>query len=893
MDSPAFRYRFGNGEFDEARFELSVAGLPVDVERRALEVLGVLLRHAGEVVTKAELLAEVWAGRVTVENVLPNAINKLRRALGEANAERIATVPRVGYRLDGPVTRTAVGRQLVSELALSAGQPVPGRPHFLLDAPLSSSSEVWRAVHTKTGEQRVYKFARDGERLRALKREVTLLRMLHEGLPDTRCLVEVLDWRFDEAPFFIECRYGGPNLADWAAAHLAGLSLEQRLALFLPIARAVSAAHGMGVLHKDLKPANVLVAGGPDAPHVRLTDFGSGHLLDPDRLAQLGITRMGLTLQEGAELPSGTPLYLAPELFEGQLASVRTDVFALGVMLYQWLAGRVGLPMAPGWEAQIEDELLRQDIAAATHGDPAQRLGSAAELVQRLEQLAARRSARRAERQAQEAAHRERAVLARAQARRPLLWGLVGVLLVATLVTLVLLWQAREARNQARQELDRANALTRFVTEDLIGRANPLVSAKGPDATLREVLLSARGNLAPRFAGQPQAGAAVHGSLATLFSAVDLFAEAEEQARRALDLLGTGGRASGPASIPARVALVRALARQSRLDDAARELQQLEQLVAQAPDSAAKQALSAARSSLLLARGDYRNAVPELRAALDGYDPADPTQAAQRDALRLDLITMLSQAQRQAEARAAGQAFIQELQARAGDHALTLALARLALVRAQEEDHAAAEQLLLQARPVIAARLGETHSRHITLLSELLGVAFRRADWPQAIGYAQQVHEVARRKFGDAHVSTHTTLVNWARTLDEAGQPQAALTKARAGHEALLKLAGPASPRTQDAAFLLALISLELGKPAAAEALLPQLDAAVLETFRPSGLWAPALQALRGMVLQQRGQPGAAPLLDAALQALKEEETLTAPSRLYQVTRQARARLPA
>ena len=55
-----YSYRFGTAEFDEARFELRVAGLPVDVERRALDVLAYLLRHAGEVVTKDELLREVW-----------------------------------------------------------------------------------------------------------------------------------------------------------------------------------------------------------------------------------------------------------------------------------------------------------------------------------------------------------------------------------------------------------------------------------------------------------------------------------------------------------------------------------------------------------------------------------------------------------------------------------------------------------------------------------------------------------------------------------------------------------------------------------------------------------------------------------------------------------------
>ena len=158
MDKPAYCYRFGTAEFDEARYELRVAGLPVDVERRALEVLSYLLQHAGEVVTKEELLREVWSGRITVDKVLPNAINKLRRALGEANASLIATQARIGYRMDGVVTRTAVGRQVTSVLALNPGQIVPRRPNFVLQRQLGqpSGNEVWLAEHQKTHELRVY-----------------------------------------------------------------------------------------------------------------------------------------------------------------------------------------------------------------------------------------------------------------------------------------------------------------------------------------------------------------------------------------------------------------------------------------------------------------------------------------------------------------------------------------------------------------------------------------------------------------------------------------------------------------------------------------------------------------------------------------------------------------
>lgn len=892
-----FCYRFGSAEFDEARCELRVAGLRVDVEPRALAVLAYLLRHAGEVVTKEELLTEVWAGRVTVDKVLPNAVNKLRRALGEANAGHILTQARVGYRLEGVVTRTAVGRQPASPLALAAGSAVPQRPSFILQRPLgvTGGSEVWLAGHAKTQELRVYKFALGGERLRALKREATLLRLLHDSVPEPAPFVELLDWNFEHLPYFLECRHGGANLQDWAAEHLAGLGPPARLALVLQIADALAAAHAAGVLHKDLKPANVLVNGPAQQPQVRLTDFGSGQLLEPDRLAQLGITRLGMTVVEqgSAGSTSGTPLYIAPELFAGQSPTARSDVYALGILMYQVLAGRLGQPMASGWEAGIDDELLREDLRLATDGNPERRLSGAAELAQRLRQLDQRRHQALQLRQHEAAAQRDREAVARARARRPFVVALVAVLGLGVVVALWLQQQAVQARNEARAELQRASALARFLNDDLIGQANPVFSAKGADLTLREALLAARGRVPARFAGEPATEAAIHGHLAALFSTVDLFAEAEAEARLAINLLARPGSGALAAALPARAVLVRVLSRTGRLDEAKRQLAELEQDAARAPGGPAATQRAMARGALLLAQGDHVGAAAALRAAVQGHQPADPGGQALHDMLRLDLVSTLELAGHDDEAREEGRRLVQEAQARGSDGELLVALARLAMVRAQGEDHDAAETLLLQARPVIVARLGENHSRHVTLLGELLGVAFRRADWPKAADYARLVHERARAKFGDEHASTWVTLLNWARVHNEAGQPRQALERARTAHRELLQRLGPQSPKTQDAGFVLALVELQLGHTDAALALLQQLDADVLEAGRGLGYWPRALDALRGIALQQRGDAGAArPLLDAWLAAMaQEEEALAQPSRLHLQVKAARAAL--
>ena len=172
-------------------------------------------------------------------------------------------------------------------------------------------------------------------------------------------------------------------------------------------------------------------------------------------------------------------------------------------------------------------------------------------------------------------------------------------------------------------------------------------------------------------------------------------------------------------------------------------------------------------------------------------------------------------------------------------------------------------------------------------------MAFRRADWPRAIDAAQKVHERISAKLGNEHVHTHVTLANWARALNEAGRPVEALAKARRAHEQITRLVGPTKPQAQDAAFLLALVELDNGQVERAHSLIDQLNAGVLESWRATGVWAAGIDALRGIALQQRGNAAAArPLLDSALAALKDEETLDQPSRLYTAAKNARARLP-
>ncbi|MBO9663842.1 winged helix-turn-helix domain-containing protein [Dokdonella sp.] len=874
-----YRYRFGSAEFDEAWFELRVAGLRVEVERRALEVLAYLLRHAGEVVTKEELFREVWAGRVTVDKVLPNAITKLRRALGEANAELLLTQPRIGYRMSGVIERVAVGRKLASRLELLPGQAVPGRENFVLQRQLGGGhgSEVWLAEHAKTRERRVYKFGVDGERLRALKREATLSRVLQEGLDEREHFVELIDWNFENPPFFLECEYGGDSLYEWAQSGLAATTIEQRLGLFLQIVDAVAAAHGVGVLHKDLKPANVLIAGEEQGWRIRLTDFGSGRLLDPERLEELGITQFGLTATQSISTDSstGTPLYVAPEVFAGHAPTVQSDVYALGIILYQMLAGDLTRPMASGWEQDIADELLREDIRLATDGNPERRLASASELAARLRNRDARRAQaqRASEDEAQARLAREQ--LAKSRARRPYLIALAAALLAGVAVVLVLYQDALRARNEAQRELERASALNRFLNEELISNTNPFVASKGQSTSLKDALLGARGRIAKRFAAQPLTEASIRASLVTSLNMLELFPEAESEARQALALYEREEGAGSRDALRARSMLARMLTRTAKFDEAHKEIEKLESSTRDSSEPWSKYLVSSAKAIYFGNLGEYAKAVPEYRVAIAAIRQADPDNVSTRDSMRMDMISMLSQLGQPQEALDEGRSLVEEIAARGNDSELVLAFARASVAKAYmlTGDEKKAEAELLDAQKTIVALLGAEHTRNLVLMSDLYEIEVHRRNWPKALEYGRSVYDGFRAKLGSEHNITNVTLVNLGQALYETGNMQEAQSQLQLAHQKLSAQLSKENPQSQVAAFWLAAADVELGKLEEAANLLQSLDAKALESAGTAdGLWAFRLDALRGLLLSKRGDAqAAAPLLKSAVEGLRQK----------------------
>jgi eukaryotic-like serine/threonine-protein kinase len=547
------RWRFATATFDPRSLHLTVGGQEVDLDRRPLEMLALLLSRAGEVVTKDEILDAVWPDREVTEASLTKAMARLRHALGDTEHTIVRTVHGYGYQLAAAVHGAV--EPVSSEatpLGFTAGDMVAGRPNWRLVRRLGSGGygDAWLVEQTKSGALRVFKFATDGVGLAALRREVTVGRLLRQGLGPRADLVRILDWRLDEPPAFVEIDFFAlGNLAEWASSQggAAAVPLELRLELAAQIAGALAAIHGMAVLHKDLKPANVLMrVDEAGQPVIALSDFGSSRAMDLSKLDALGITRMDA--DEAAEdSTASTLMYRAPELSAGGVPTMLADVYALGVVLYQLASGDLQRPLGPGWEVDIDDPLLRQDIGLAAAGDPAKRLADAAELARRLRSLPARRAARASAEAAAADIIQTRRALELARARRTPLLALLGVLVLGLMGSLALYLRSE-------REAARAVAVTQFLTEDLLSAANPALAAD-PNVPIGRVLAVAAADLDRRFPAGALDRAEIEAAIGGAYAGLADASRARPLLQSALETLRTRLGEDAPQTQAVRLAM--------------------------------------------------------------------------------------------------------------------------------------------------------------------------------------------------------------------------------------------------------------------------------------------------------------------------------------------------
>jgi WD40 repeat protein/serine/threonine protein kinase/class 3 adenylate cyclase len=407
--------------------------------------------------------------------------------VGEALAGPLAppTTTEKGQRLSTPDQEPVLGWRPALE------QKVPGTP-WTLEEKLGEGGfgEVWLGRHETFKRKRVFKFCFRADRVRSLKREVTLFKLLHDRVGEHPNIVTVHDVFFGEPPYYITMDFvEGRDLVTWAREQggVEKLPLETRLEIGAQVADALQAAHDAGVIHRDVKPSNILIssvaanwrsppppspgrappgsseaapatenvaanASSPLRAEAKLTDFGIGQVVSEEFLA--GHTRAGFTqtMLSSTSSHTGTQMYMAPELLAGKPASTRSDIYSLGVVLYQLLVGDFTRPLTTDWADHLGDPLLRDDLKHCFAGNPQDRFAGAGQLAKQLRQLPERRAA--LEQQQAELAARERAAYRRGVIRATALATAV-VALMAALACYALI-QGRRARQenfQARRHL--------------------------------------------------------------------------------------------------------------------------------------------------------------------------------------------------------------------------------------------------------------------------------------------------------------------------------------------------------------------------------------------------------------------------------------------------------
>jgi serine/threonine-protein kinase len=290
----------------------------------------------------------------------------------------------------------------------------------------------------------------------------------------------------------------GRPITDWCREQ--ALPMPARLALFAQVADAVSHAHGQFIAHRDLKPANVLVTADGQ---VKLLDFGIAKLLAGEDGDGAPTDSTALTRAQGL---LATPRYAAPEQLAGGPVSVATDVYALGLMLYELLTDQP--PPPPGQHVPppsrtapdpARRKALRGDLDAivdrALQPRPPDRYASVAALADDLQ--------RHAEHRPIQARHLGAWSLTWRYVRRHRVPVAMGSALVLALLagSAGIAWQAHEARAQAR----RAEGVKDFLL-GVFSAADPRLAGGKPDGqtTAKTLLDRAAARIDAQFLGDPE-----------------------------------------------------------------------------------------------------------------------------------------------------------------------------------------------------------------------------------------------------------------------------------------------------------------------------------------------------------------------------------------------------
>ncbi len=545
----------------------------------------------------------------------------------------------------------------------------------------------------------------------------------------------------DGRPFFAMAYVEGQAINLYSKHH--ELPVEQRIKLFLDVCEAVQHAHRSLIVHRDLKPSNILVTGSGE---VKLLDFGIAKLLaDVDDEAAVR-TRTGLHPM--------TPAYAAPEQVRGLPITTATDVYQLGVLLYELLTEQrpfdaEGLPPAEIQRAICDGEPVRPS-QAGTSGSTADRLRGDLDTI--ILKALRKEPEQRYASVEQLAMDLRRHLQHRPITARPQTWtyrarrftrrhshGVAASVIILTLIAAYVVTvtqqseRTRAALAAAELEADRSEQITTLLM-DLFRASDPAETAG--DALTARMLLERGLDRAQMLEEQPYVQAELLSVIGQIYSRLGDYERAETTLLHAHDVRAAAVGASHPSTAHIRLQLGSVYQYDGRYADSITLLEEVIETLRSDPSSP---------------QADVAIALGYLGAAYRTQGDEHAAEATLREALAL------------------------QRDVHGNDHPdVAGTLNVLGLIAGDRSDWVAAEAALRESINIRRRVQGEIHP-HLAMSLNNLGMILRRkGDRDSAETAYRESLEMKRRLFGEAHPSTAATLNGLGLLLHDRGDLDAA-----------------------------------------------------------------------------------------------------------------------
>ncbi|MDA8018093.1 MAG: serine/threonine-protein kinase [Thermoanaerobaculia bacterium] len=630
-----------------------------------------------------------------------------------------------------------------------------------------------------------------------------ITRLLDGGLSD------------DGRPFFAMEFVDGKSILDYSLQNQLGV--DARVELFLQVCDAVQLAHRNLVIHRDLKPSNILVTQTGD---VKLVDFGIAKVLDP-----IGKTGAGRLTELG--LRALTPEYASPEQIRGEAVTTASDVYGLGVVLFELLTGQLPYEGDLTTPAEIiravsEKEPRVASVAARRHERIGSRRGVSRHLQGDLDAILSKALAKGLDRRypSVEALGEDlrryltgQPVQARTPGTGYRLGKFVGrhklAVVSVTVAVLALLlgfagtaWQAAVAdseRNRAEVQLSKAIAVEEFLTS-LVQSIDPFQTA-GETWTADQLLDQGVSRIEDGLESEPEVEAHLLGVLGGVSRSLGQLQRAEELWRRSLSLRREYFAEASSEVAEGLRGLADVLYQRDQHEEASTLLEEALRIERQRLEET-PQAPTLPLAKTLAQLGVERLEVDRYSEARALYEESLSLYRGMAGDLRAEIAEVqvsLASLEREtgnlvAAERLNRSALETQREVLGPKHPrVAITASNLGGILRQSGDLAGAEPLYREALAVSREAFGNEHPEVSTRLNNLAALLLSRGEFGEAATFFEQVLDLDLKFLGEDHVYVAFSLDNLAAVLAELGQIDEALDHFARGHEILVASRGPKS----------------------------------------------------------------------------------------------------